>query len=404
MKARLLAILCLVMALSLLGGLHFRGSQSAAAPPPPGEITVNETHNGQQVQVGNKDILVIRLESNPSTGYSWQVEGMDSNVLRKLEGIGPEFESSSDLLGAPATQVLRFAGVSEGQTTLNLAYRRPWQAATTAQTFSVDVVSNGALKEHELSMAPIAVEEVLPAEDQSSILALPAAFNWCDQGKCTGVRDQGSCGSCWAFATVGPFESVIKIEDNNTRDLAEQYLVSCNSDGWSCSGGWWAHDYHEWKYISGESGAGAVYEADFPYVAYNASCNPPHTHHEKISDWQYVGGSSSVPAVASIKQALYDYGPLSVAVCVNSAFQGYSDGVFTGPSCTSVNHGVTLVGWDDNQSGGIWYIKNSWDTDWGENGYMRIKWGISRIGYAAAYVVYGTTPSPTPTPTSSSGW
>jgi putative hemolysin len=85
---------------------------------------------------------------------------------------------------------------------------------------------------------------------------LPSYLNWCDLGGCTSIKSQGSCGSCWAFGTVVPLESAILIKDGVEVDLSEQWLVSCNSDGWSCSGGWFAHNYHQWKTDPcGDSGA-----------------------------------------------------------------------------------------------------------------------------------------------------
>lgn len=219
-------------------------------------------------------------------------------------------------------------------------------------------------------------------------LALPSYFNWCDQGGCTPIKNQGSCGSCWAFATVGPLESNIKIKDGVTVDLSEQWLVSCNREGWGCSGGWWAHDYHQWK-TDPCGGTGAVLEANFPYTATDAPCNCPYPHDYLIQDWNYVTTDYEVPPVNLMKQAIMDYGPISVAVCVNSAFQAYTGGVFSGPSCSSINHGVVLVGWDDSQgTNGIWFLRNSWGPSWGEQGYMRIAYGVSYVGYAASYVIY----------------
>ena len=221
--------------------------------------------------------------------------------------------------------------------------------------------------------------------------SLPAAFSWCDSGGCTPVRNQGSCGSCWAFSTVGALECNIKIKDKVTVDLSEQWLVSCNSDGWSCSGGWWAHDYHQWK-TDPCGGTGAVLESNFPYTATNASCNCPYSHDYLIQDWGFVGSSYGIPLVSSIKQAILDYGPVSVTVYVNSAFQAYTGGVFNGCASDEINHGVVLVGWDDNQgTGGIWIMRNSWGSGWGEGGYMRIPYNCSSIGYAACYVVYAGT-------------
>ncbi|MFP4343692.1 MAG: C1 family peptidase [Anaerolineales bacterium] len=103
----------------------------------------------------------------------------------------------------------------------------------------------------------------------------------------------------------------------------------------------------------------------------------------EISDWAYVGTSSSVPATSAIKQAIYGHGPVAAAVCVNTAFQNYGGGVSTGPGCTSVNHAIVLVGWDDVHQ--AWILRNSWGPNWGENGYMRIGYGVSEVGYSANY-------------------
>jgi C1A family cysteine protease len=218
----------------------------------------------------------------------------------------------------------------------------------------------------------------------------------------TTVRDQGSCGSCWAFGTVGPLEILISHVCGVKENLSEQYLVSCNNSGWSCSGGWFAHDYHQWR--SGKTGEvpGAVFETVFPYTATNAACTGSHNPHTyKINNWSYIAaGANGVPLDNDIKQAIYDHGPVSVAVCVGGAFQSYKSGVFNAATDTcsgTVNHAVTLVGWDDSQ--GCWILKNSWGKGWGEGGYMRIKYGTSKVGYAANYIDFtmancGSPPAP----------
>ena len=229
-----------------------------------------------------------------------------------------------------------------------------------------------------------------------SALGASSSFDWRQlQGGSTPVRDQGYCGSCWAFGTVAPLEILISYHCGTVVDLSEQYLVSCNDDGWDCGGGWFAHNYHEWDYspTKGESDWGAVLEAHFPYVASNVSCGGSHSHPYKISDWRYVGSSYGVPTVTAIKAAIQTYGPVSAAVCVGSRFQGYGSGIFEGSeSCGSdeVNHAITLVGWvdDDSVEGGYWILKNSWGSSWGENGYMKIRYGTSMVGYAANYIVF----------------
>lgn len=218
---------------------------------------------------------------------------------------------------------------------------------------------------------------------------LPVAFDWRDSAGCTPVKNQAGCGSCWAFGTVGPLECNIKIKDGETVDLSEQWLVSCNRDGWSCGGGWFAHSYHEWKTDYCDS-TGAVMEADFPYVAWDAPCDCPYPHPYRIESWAYIGDANSVPSVASMKQAIIDYGPISVAVYANSAMQAYTGGIFDGCGGGTINHAVVLVGWDDNQgTNGVWIMRNSWGQGWGEDGgYMRIPYGCSSIGYAACYINY----------------
>jgi len=223
---------------------------------------------------------------------------------------------------------------------------------------------------------------------------LPAAFDWRTLGGCTVIKDQGSCGSCWAFGTVGPLECNIKIRDGVTVSLSEQWLLSCNSDGWDCGGGFWAHDYHEWK-TDPCGGTGAVMGMEFPYFGYEAPCNCPYTHVYLIDDWAYIGNSYSIPPVDSMKQAILDYGPISVGVYANSAMQAYGGGIFNGCSNQTTNHAVVLVGWDDNQgTEGVWIMRNSWGPGWGENGYMRMPYGCSNVGDAACYVNYpGSAPT-----------
>jgi len=224
---------------------------------------------------------------------------------------------------------------------------------------------------------------------------LPESFDWRDVNGTdftTPIKNQGSCGSCWAFATVAPLECNIKIKDGDEVDLSEQWLVNCNQDGWDCDGGWWAHDYHEWKNDSC-NGTGAVLESYCPYTGQDDTCGCPYPHDYLINNWSYIGTYNELPPINSIKQAIMDYGPVSAAVCTNTPFHNYDGGIFTGPSCSNINHAVTLVGWNDSQgSEGVWILRNSWGTDWGEDGYMRIEYGVSYVGYAACYVNYTGTP------------
>lgn len=217
---------------------------------------------------------------------------------------------------------------------------------------------------------------------------LPEAFDWRELDGCTPVRDQRDCGSCWAFSTVGALECNIKIKDEVSVNLSEQWLVSCNTDGCSCDGGWYCHDYHQWK-TDPCDGTGAVMEADFPYQAEDLPCDCPYPHKYFIESWAYIGVGWGIPEIAAMKQAIIDYGPISVGVYAGSEMVAYNGGIFNLDLGEDINHLVVLVGWDDNQGdSGVWIMRNSWGAGWGEDGYMRIEYGCSLIGYAACYVNY----------------
>ncbi len=206
--------------------------------------------------------------------------------------------------------------------------------------------------------------------------ALPSSFDWRTSGKVTPVKDQGSCGSCWDFATLGSYEGAVAVFLNKLVDLSEQYLLDCNSHGYSCDGGWWVFD---------DLTNGIPLESCYPYKASVESCKQTCPKNYPLSEWYYVGKTAGVPRINDIKGAIYDHGPVAVAVHVNSYFQHYTGGIFDACTSGSVNHGVVLVGWNDN--GKYWILKNSWGTGWGENGYMKIKYRCCKIGYAAAYGV-----------------
>jgi C1A family cysteine protease len=219
-------------------------------------------------------------------------------------------------------------------------------------------------------------------------VTLPAKFDWRTVTGLPPIRNQGGCGSCWAFSTVGGLECAIKIYDDQVVNLSEQWLVSCNRQGWGCNGGWLAYDY----YLAATdacNGTGAVMETDFPYLASDLPCRCPYPHSYKIESWAYIGSSGGIPSVASMKQAIMEYGPISVCVSANSAMQGYMGGIFNSCASSEINHAVVLVGWDDTQgNGGVWIMRNSWGTNWGEAGYMRMPYNCSMIGYGAVYINY----------------
>jgi len=375
--------------------------QASAPTPDPLALRLSEADSGIRIELAGDQPLEIDLPANWSTGYRWEVSQADQNVLR-LAVQAQELDTPGRM-GAPGHERLSFQAVGPGDTALRLVYHRPWEQGEPMRTFTVDVATRGPF----LSFSPyeppssLTSQEAAPASD----LALPAAYDTCQQGGgCLPVQDQGHCGSCWSFAATGAVENELNIFHSAAVDGGEQYLVSCNEDGWGCDGGypWEALDYFINKVPAGEPAAGLVYEADAPYYGLDLSCGGPYQHHEKIKSWSYVDPSTNIPAPALIKQAIYDHGPVVAAICAGTAMQNYTGGVFrTDESwqCGSgqVNHAILLVGW--NNSAQTWILRNSWGADWGEGGYMRIGYGVSNVGFGAAYVVdAGSQSTPTTVP------
>lgn len=202
------------------------------------------------------------------------------------------------------------------------------------------------------------------------------------------IRDQGICGSCWAFTTIGAVESTLG-RPIDLRDGSEQHVLDCSQEG-TCRGGWWAFDF----LLNQEPNAT---EMDYPYVARDQACDrvPPRVY--EIQAWGYVSAAAPLPSTDEIKDAVCSHGALAVAVNATEAFKRYTGGVFDEDDPGRINHGVTLIGWDDTKESafgrGAWLIKNSWGEGWGETGgfgaskgYMWIAYQSNQIGRAAAWV------------------
>ncbi len=248
------------------------------------------------------------------------------------------------------------------------------------------------------------IPENLPADTRvmpsltTSVAELPARFDWRELDGVTPIKNQGGCGSCWAFATVGSLECNLKIRDNITVDLSEQYLLSCNDQGWSCGGGYWAHDYHlpladPYHKTDACGNYGPVLETELPYTetAVDDVCDCPYTHQPTLclDDWAMIGPSS----VSLIKQAILTYGPVGVLVYASPVWSSYTGGVFNACEDNPINHAVVLVGWDDNLgTAGCWILRNSWGPNWGEDGYMYIEYDCSNVGTGPCYVDCGLPP------------
>ncbi len=219
----------------------------------------------------------------------------------------------------------------------------------------------------------------------------PAAFDWREKAGLTPVKDQGQCGSCWAFGSVASLENAIKIFDDKTVNLSEQDLVSCDKDAMGCSGGDFSLDYL--------TKPGDALDADFPYEASNLSCKSGLKRPYQFKSWAFVGAKTGTPTNEQIKAAIMQYGVVTTVIDATNSFMSYHSGVFNhckteGPD--QANHMVAIVGW--NEAGGYWIGRNSWGDSWGMGGYFNIKYGCNAFGSAVAYGVYKSNSVTPPTP------
>ncbi|KAL5789023.1 hypothetical protein ACOSP7_005972 [Xanthoceras sorbifolium] len=193
--------------------------------------------------------------------------------------------------------------------------------------------------------------------------ALPKSVDWRKKGAVTPVKNQGSCGSCWAFSTVAAVEGINQIVTGNLTSLSEQELIDCDrSFNNGCNGG--LMDY-AFEFIV--SNGGLHKEEDYPYLMEEGTCEEKKEEMETVT----ISGYKDVPEndEESLLKALA-HQPLSVAIEASGRdFQFYSGGVFNGHCGTELDHGVTAVGYGSDYI----IVKNSWGPKWGEKGYIRMK-------------------------------
>jgi len=230
---------------------------------------------------------------------------------------------------------------------------------------------------------------------------LPDHFNWRDKDGSdwmTPVKNQGSCGSCWAFSAVGVVEPQYNIFMKNPDldlDLSEEYLVSDCYNAGSCCGGW------HYEAINFTKDSGIPDEACLPYVdgtgcsCYGDTCDSncnyrtggacsDTTCSDRCSNWstrlKYINETGSVPNdIETIKVYLIEKGPLSVAIGMGQDFGGSFDGngIYRCSDDNDVNHAVVITGY--NETDDYWIVKNSWGSGWIDEGYFKVGYGECAI-------------------------
>ncbi|CAL8365324.1 unnamed protein product [Arctogadus glacialis] len=196
---------------------------------------------------------------------------------------------------------------------------------------------------------------------------LPESVDWRQYGLVSPVQNQGDCGSCWAFSTVGALEGQMARKTGVLEPLSPQNLMDCSLENHGCKGGWVSKAF---QYVIDNDGIDS------------GRCYP---YEEKVGDCRYssrgrAGYCVSFAAVPrdnemALQAAVAKVGPVSVGINAGlPSFQSYKEGVYNPPDCSTetTTHAVLVVGYGTDQGQDYWIVKNSWGSRWGEQGYIRM--------------------------------
>ena len=207
-------------------------------------------------------------------------------------------------------------------------------------------------------------------------------LDWREKGVVNGIKDQGQCGSCWAFSAIQAAESANALATGTLRAFSEQNLVDCATIVdfcYGCEGGFM---YGAFDHVIKRQKHNLVLESDYPYTGVEDDCrydDLPHTG--TISSYVNIEEGSEDDLEAKVQ-----IGPVAVAIdASNWSFQLYTSGIYDEPNCISskLNHGVGCIGYGSENDVKYWIVRNSWGAAWGEKGYVRMLWKDNQCGIAS---------------------
>merc|ERR1711899_430030 len=226
-------------------------------------------------------------------------------------------------------------------------------------------VMNGYKRPNQQQLLPLlGATYISPAN-----VELPKAVDWRTSGAVTPIKNQGQCGSCWSFSATGALEGQHFRKTGKLVSLSEQNLIDCSTryGNHGCNGG--LMDF-AFKYIKENGGIDT--EESYPYEGMDDTCRY-HREDRGATDIGFVDIKQGDED--ELKSALATVGPVSIAIDASqSSFQFYSEGVYDEPNCSPMNldHGVLAVGYGVEEGQDYWLVKNSWGTQWGDEGYIKM--------------------------------
>ena len=245
----------------------------------------------------------------------------------------------------------------------NLSYIRVSNSQQLDWTLGANAFTDMTTEEFQSRMTGLVPSRAVRSATDFKYVSIPNTVDWTLQNAVTPVKDQGSCGSCWAFSAVGAIESAWFLAGNALTPLSEQQLVDCSRSygNEGCNGGWMDDGFH---YVQDH---GITTEVNYPYKAVDETCNSTAAAKTaaRITSYTEVTANSPVALETAIAQQ-----PVSVAVNANIQWQLYKSGTIKSLCPASLNHGVLAVGYDIGNA--FYKVKNSWGPNWGLAGYVQI--------------------------------
>jgi hypothetical protein len=248
---------------------------------------------------------------------------------------------------------------------------------------------------------------------------IPKQLDWNGLKRVTPAKDQGQCGSCWAFAGIAAFESAYLISNSQDAlngdypsvNVSEQEMLDCVFVENDCVNGGWHEVVFLYLLLNG-----ATDGTKYLYHGAKGNCTSNVQRPYYAANWGYVFDGADAPSLLpsdkALKAAIVKYGPIAASVCADG-FDSYAKydesgnlnpkwatdypgGIFRGTgnerlSQANVDHEVLIYGWDDTQ--GVWLVKNSWGPYWGDQGFMKLAFQTSYIGFGSSWILVVKAPA-----------
>eukprot|EP00033_Pygsuia_biforma_P000298 GCRY01000365.1.p1 GENE.GCRY01000365.1~~GCRY01000365.1.p1 ORF type:complete len:521 (+),score=130.25 GCRY01000365.1:46-1563(+) len=208
-------------------------------------------------------------------------------------------------------------------------------------------------------------------------IAIPDSWDWREHGAVTPVKDQGVCGSCWTFGTIGTIEGAYYLKTGRLERFSEQYIVDCIWTGdlaytgndptnLGCDGG------QQWLALEQIIHTrGVPLEREYPYSMQDGVCQSVAPKVVVTDYYNITFGSEE-----DLKKMIFLHGPVTISINVPTSMMFYADGVYNDPKCKNgiddLEHAVLAVGYGSENGKDYWIVKNSWSTHWGDQGYIKM--------------------------------